>query len=204
MDELQEILSLAEAAERAGVSRGRLLQLIEAGRLRGRKIGNSWAVLARDVDGLVGRSLGPGRPDERDALQSRLVVDLRPQSPIQIQLAYPPHDIRLWFRVDNRSNVEVELDRLLVEVWYPQPVAEGSILHRHTIGPNQLVDTLMFHAFLSQDMAETMRRYATDRTQYTALKIYAHAYFNTQFGTGHVQATISRERGEFPIQLPPS
>jgi excisionase family DNA binding protein len=203
MPGIDDVLDLNEAARIAGVSPTRLRQLIDSGQLRAKKIGNSWAIMADEVDALLGRPREAGRPDERKALESRLRVELRPLSPIQITLLPYNPEIRLWFRVDNRSDAEVELDRLLVEVWYPHPVAEGGILDRYTIGPNQLIDTPNFHAWLPPDKIEMMRRAAVDPTQYAELQIYVRAYFNTRIGTAHVAARITKQKGEFPIQLPP-
>jgi len=202
--ELNEILSLNEAAELAGVSAGRLRQLVEEGRIRGKKIGNSWAILSRDLEQFQGASRPPGRPSQRQALEARLRVELRPMSPIQISLHLYNPEIQLWFRVDNRSDIQVELDRLLVDVWYPHPVAVGAILDRYTVGPNQSIDTPNFHAWLTPDKAEMMRKAATDRTQYADLQIYVRAYFNTVIGTAHVAARITKQKGEFPIQMPPA
>jgi hypothetical protein len=200
---IDDVLDLNQAAAASGLTPSRLRQLIEAGQLRGKKIGNSWAILASDLDGLIGRPRAPGRPDERRALELRLQLDLRPMSPIQIHLLPPSPELRLWFRVDNRSDLEVELDRILVEVWYPQPIAEGAVLHRHTVPPNQFIDTPQFHSWLSQDKVELMQRTAADPTQYAELQVYASAYFNTPLGTAHVMARITRQKGEFPVQLPP-
>jgi hypothetical protein len=200
---IDDVLDVNEAATAAGVTPARLRQLIEAGQLRGKKIGNSWAILRGDLDSLLGRPREPGRPDERSALALRLSVELRPMSPINIQLVPPSPELRLWFRIDNRSDLEVELDRILVEVWYPQPVAAGAVLNRYTIPPNQFIDTPQFHSWLSQDKVELMRRFAIDASQFAELQIYAQAYFNTPLGTAHVMARITRQKGEFPIQLPP-
>ena len=203
---IEDVLDLNQAAQIADLTPARLRQLIEAGQLRGKKIGNSWAIMASDLDALLGRPRQPGRPDERKALEARLRVELRPMSPISISLLPYNQEIRLWFRVDNRSDSYVELDRMWVEVWYPQPVVEGAIVDRYDIGPNQLIDTPMFHAWPMPDKAEMMRRAATDPSQYSELQIYVRAYFNTytDIGTVQVQARITRQKGEFPIQLPPS
>lgn len=201
--DLDNILDLNEAAATAGVTPARLRQLIDAGQLRAKKIGNSWAVLATDLDALLGRDRRSGRPDERKALESRLRVELRPMSPIQISLYPHQSEIRLWFRVDNRSEAAVELDRLLVDVWYPQPVAEGAILDRYLLEPNESIDTPHFHAWLAPDKVDIMRRTAVDQAQHAELQIYLRAYFNTDFGTVQVQGRITRQKGEFPIQLPP-
>jgi helix-turn-helix protein len=200
---IDDILDLNQAAQIANVSSSRLRQLIDAGQLRGKKIGNSWAILASDLDVLLGRPRQSGRPDERKALASRLRVELRPMSPISISLLPYNQELRLWFRVDNRSDQYLELDRMWVEVWYPQPVAEGAILDRYDLEPNQMIDTPMFHAWLTEDKVDMMRRAALDRTQYAELQIYIRAYFNTELGSVQVQSRITRAKGEFPIQLPP-
>ncbi len=204
MPELDDILDLTEAATTAGLTPARLRQLIESGQLRGKKIGNSWAVLASDLEALRGRQRPSGRPDERQALESRLRVELRPMSPIQISLMPYSQEIRLWFRVDNRSDRAVELDRLMVDVWYPQPVVEGAILDRYPIEPNQVTDGPQFHSWLAPDKVDMMRRTANDSSQHAELQIYVRAYFNTDLGTVPVQARLTRQRGEFPIQLPPA
>lgn len=200
---IDDVLDLNEAAQVAELSTARLRQLIEAGQIRAKKIGNSWAILSDDLDDFLGRPRGSsGRPDERKAIESRLRVELRPQGPIQISLHPYNQEIRLWFRIDNRTDAAVELDRLLVEVWYPQPVAEGANFDRWLIGPNQSIDMVQFHGWLTADKVEMMRRAATDPTQYAELQIYVRAYFNTVIGTASVQARITRAKGEFPIQIP--
>jgi excisionase family DNA binding protein len=200
---IDDVLDLNEAARIAGVSPTRLRQLIESGQLRAKKIGNSWAILADELDALLGRPREAGRPDERKAIESRLRVELRPLSPIQISLLPYNQEIRLWFRVDNRTDAAVELDRLLVEVWYPQPVAEGGVWDRYLLAANQSIDTPMFHSWLTPDKVDLMRRTAIDANQYSELQIYVRAYFNTTIGTVPVMTRITKAKGEFPIQLPP-
>jgi hypothetical protein len=202
--ELREILSLAEAADIAGVSAGRLRQFIEEGRLRGKKIGNSWAILAPDLDTFLGKERGAGRPDERKALEGRLFIDLRGNSPIQIQLAGPLPDVSLWFKADNRSALEVELDRLLVEVWLGQPITEGAVLSRVTLAPNQWYEAIRFHQYLTRDQADLARLRLGDPSHVgdMFLRVQANAYFNTPFGTVSVfNSMIERRQGEFPITL---
>ncbi len=46
-----EIMSTREAAERLGVTRGAVVKAAQAGRLKGKKIGNTWALLRRSVEG---------------------------------------------------------------------------------------------------------------------------------------------------------
>ena len=205
--ELSEILSLAEAADLAGLSPGRLRQLIEEGRLPGKKIGNSWAILSRDLDGFLGKSRGAGRPDERTALAGRLFIDLRGMSPIHINLIGQLPEITLWFKADNRSALEVELDRLLVEVWFGQPVTEGAVLNRYALRPNSWDDSIRFHKYLSRERADILvQRLGTQDPPggSTDMRLQLTAYFNTPLGSVVVyNGMITRQKGEYPVQLPP-
>lgn len=200
MAELHEILSLAEAADQAGVTPGRLRQVIEDGRLRGKKIGNSWAILARDLDAYMGKRQGAGRPDERQSLASRLFVDLRGTNPFQIQLAGELPDMRLWFKADNRSSLEVELDRMFVDVWFGQPVVEGWVLRRTRIAPNEWDELVMFHQYMTRDQADAIRqRHANAHPSSSFLRLQLAAFFNTPFGSVEVQRSLERQKGEVPI-----
>lgn len=59
-----ELLTTLEAAERIGVSRARVLQLIAEGQLPARRLGSQWVVRAQDVDAFERQPVGypKGRP----------------------------------------------------------------------------------------------------------------------------------------------
>lgn len=202
MAEFREILSLAEAAELAGVTPGRLRQVIEEGRLPAKKIGNSWAILARNLDSYLTRRRGAGRPDERQAIAHRLHIDLRGSGAVEIQLSGQSPQISLWFKVDNRSAIEVELDRMLVEVWFGQPVVEGAVLDRYLLPPNQWDETVRFHKLLTRDQADTIReRVKASTPPPLSLRLHLRTYFSTPFGSVSVAQNLERQPGEFPIYL---
>jgi excisionase family DNA binding protein len=56
----EEYISVSEAAEILGISRQRVLQLIEAGRLEARKVGNSYIIARSALQTVEDRK--PGRP----------------------------------------------------------------------------------------------------------------------------------------------
>ncbi|WP_408895575.1 helix-turn-helix domain-containing protein [Nocardioides sp. R1-1] len=55
-------IDVKEASRRLGVNDSRVRQLLRAGELRGRRVGNSWAIPAEDVARLQRRGRRPGRP----------------------------------------------------------------------------------------------------------------------------------------------
>lgn len=48
---IDEIMGTGEAANRLGITRGAVVKAAQAGRLKGKKIGNTWALLRRSVEG---------------------------------------------------------------------------------------------------------------------------------------------------------
>lgn len=58
-----EFVSVSEAADIRGVSRQRVLQWIEDGRLTAQKVGNSYIILKSALDTVVERK--PGRPAKK-------------------------------------------------------------------------------------------------------------------------------------------
>src|SRR5579871_6064993 len=72
-----------------------------------------------------------------------VVVDLRRECPIKVyQCAHIP-GIDLAFSIDNRSHVDLTLDRLLFELWVGQPVLHSAILKRYPIAKHQRRDDVM-------------------------------------------------------------
>lgn len=55
-------LDVREAARRLGVNDSRVRQLLRAGELRGRRLGNSWLIPAEEVARRARSARGPGRP----------------------------------------------------------------------------------------------------------------------------------------------
>jgi excisionase family DNA binding protein len=63
-DQIDEQLSTTEAGERLGISRKRIHQLIEEGKLPAKKIGKVWIIEARDLP-LVQTRPPVGRPKKK-------------------------------------------------------------------------------------------------------------------------------------------
>jgi excisionase family DNA binding protein len=57
---MTDLLTLAQAADRLGVSRQRLHALIQAGRLPAERLGHAWIIRAADLAAFTPRP--PGRP----------------------------------------------------------------------------------------------------------------------------------------------
>ena len=89
---------VAEAAERLGVDRSRVRQLLNAGDLQGRRVGRDWLVSAEDVARLQGQRRRPGRP--LGPLRAWGLLDLLAGGPAS------------WLSYSARSQVRASMSRL--------------------------------------------------------------------------------------------
>jgi excisionase family DNA binding protein len=64
-DQIPKLLSVPEAAEQLKVSRWRVNQFINEGRLPARKVGRSYVILESDLDSV--RERKAGRPPKRES-----------------------------------------------------------------------------------------------------------------------------------------
>lgn len=65
----EEYLSVSEVAQALEITRQRVLQLIDAGRLEARKIGNSYIIAKTSLQALEDRK--PGRPPKATAKKGK-------------------------------------------------------------------------------------------------------------------------------------
>ncbi len=69
----KEFFSLTEVARLLGVSRIAIFKKVKKGQIEALRIGRSWAVPARALEHLLGRSLGERERKEIDAVVRRVV-----------------------------------------------------------------------------------------------------------------------------------
>ena len=98
------------------------------------------------------RMLPPAR------VQSEIDVDLRRQSPVNVSGGEVP-TINLWFEVTNQSQIDITLDRLLLEVWFGQPTFRGAILGRIDIARRSSAKELYFWTSLDAQQVAQIKRY---------------------------------------------
>lgn len=117
-----------------------------------------------------------------------IVVDLRRDNPISLNLSDAPQ-IDLWFEIINQSDLKLTLDRLLINVWFSQPVLEGSILTRYDVPARKSVKDIRYWQSLTDAQKRTI-----ESCQSTQGRIYIslRAYFQSKVGMIEVENRIER------------
>jgi hypothetical protein len=134
-----------------------------------------------------------------EKVASKVVVDLRSGNPINISFGSSVPDITISFRISNMGPVDLELDRLLVNLWVGQPTLQTAVLHMHTI-PRRKEKEIYLNAHLSAPQQEQIRREVKGGLL-PHLTLYVDAYLESKVGMVHIRKHF--ERRDIVCKLPP-
>ncbi len=131
-------------------------------------------------------------PPQRIAQQ--IEIDLRRINPIAISFKsteFPCVDA--WFRISNQSQVNLVLDRLLIDLWVNQPMLRGTVLRRAEIPRRTTKDDVHFWHDLTTTQEERVRKHVDEKGILTVpVAINLDAYFESKVGFVHVRATLEQ------------
>jgi hypothetical protein len=129
-------------------------------------------------------------PPERIAEQ--IEIDLRRINPIviyftSVQFPY----VELWFRISNQSQLNLVLDRLLIDLWVGQPTVRGAVLHRVELQRRTSKDDISFWHDLTGIQEDRIRKQVDAKGVLTVpVSIYVDAYFESRVGFVHVRVPL--------------
>ncbi|MGB8507325.1 MAG: hypothetical protein WCD76_02880 [Pyrinomonadaceae bacterium] len=116
-------------------------------------------------------------------------VNLRGNNAICLELNSENPQIDIWFEIINLSNLKLNLNRLLIEVWFSQRVFEGSILKRYDVPPRGIVSDIRYWQSLT---IAQKSRIESSQSQGGQIYISLTAYFESKVGIVEVNNTIER------------
>jgi excisionase family DNA binding protein len=64
---MRNLVTTREAAERLGISRRRVQELLQAGALRGEKLSRDWVIEAEEVEAFAKKERPRGRPPKKSS-----------------------------------------------------------------------------------------------------------------------------------------
>lgn len=125
-------------------------------------------------------------------IAEQIEIDLRRTNPIAIYFRSTEFPcVEAWFRISNQSQVNLVLDRLLVDLWVGQPTIKGAILCRMEIPRRTSKDDIRFWHDLTGAQEERIRRRADEKGILTVpVAVYVDAYFESKVGFVHVRTTL--------------
>jgi len=126
-------------------------------------------------------------------VESEIDLDLRRQGPAQVRGGEVP-TCDLYFEITNRSQIDVTLDRLMVEVWFGQPTFRGALLSRKLIRRRSTFGDLWLWTPLSSYQVDQIKKFAgSGQGQPVAIFVAIGAYFTSRVGWLFVEHKTSAQ-----------
>ena len=127
-------------------------------------------------------------------IANEVQIDLRGERPIDLLMGTSVPRILVYLQVTNHSNFKLELDRMLIDLWFGQPVLNGAILQRHCILPRTTNNDLFFASDLTSQQVQQIEPYTKDSPSAGPITVSIHAYFESKLGLIEVKKQIRRTK----------
>ena len=147
-------------------------------------------VIDKIITAIPGTLLRLIYPPEKVA--SQIKVRLKGETPINPSLNSSVPHLDIYFEVTNLSNIDLEIDRLLIDLWFGQPVLIGAILDRKLIKSRSDDFELYFREFLSSKQIKQIEPYLDENPPSGRISLDIRAYFNSKIGQIKVKDRFER------------
>ncbi|MEA3344835.1 MAG: hypothetical protein U9Q78_01080 [Chloroflexota bacterium] len=124
-------------------------------------------------------------PPKKIAGQVR--IDLRGEKPISPSLGSSIPRLDLYFEITNLSNLDLTLDRMLLDLWFGQPLLNGAILRRHPIPARSTTQDIHFRSDLTTKQIQQIEPYLRESPPSGSITLGALAYFESKVGVIEVE-----------------
>ncbi|OGT29766.1 MAG: hypothetical protein A2W28_09545 [Gammaproteobacteria bacterium RBG_16_51_14] len=121
-------------------------------------------------------------------------IALRGEIPINLSLTMDVPQIDIYLEVTNLSNLKLELDRMLLDLWFGQPVLQGFILEHYKIPPRSSDTQIFYRSDLTSKQIEQIRPYLTASPPSGNISLSIIACFSSKIGTIEVNQRFERRK----------
>lgn len=131
----------------------------------------------------IGRRPLPAlEPEPPTDFTRSITLRLREEYAISLDLSTVP-SVAVWFEVINHSDVEVVLDRIVLELRVGQPVLQDVMAHRYPIPSHETVSNIYFFGLLTEGATALIRKHQealrAPGGAVQQLQVNARAYFDS-------------------------
>ena len=126
-------------------------------------------------------------------IERNIVIGLRQDSPININFGTDIPRFEIYFSITNFNQIDLTLDRLLIELWIGHPLFRGAILEKHIIPKRNNRDNLYFTKFLSIPQIEQLKNKSDGQLLIEPIKIHITAYFNSKVGSISIKKDLQAQ-----------
>lgn len=127
-----------------------------------------------------------------EKIASQVRIRLRGERPIVPLLNSSVPHVDLYLEITNLSNIDLELDRMLIDLWFGQPVLNGAILERKLVTARSDDCQIFFRSFISSLQISQIKSCLDDNPPTGFITLTIHAYFNSKIGKVECECRFER------------
>jgi hypothetical protein len=107
----------------------------------------------------------------------KIALRQRDESAIVVDVTSVVPNVMVWFEVINHSDVDLVLDRIVLELRVGQPILHGVMAHRYPVPPHETVSMITFFGMLTEGAVKLIQQQQQTQTHQT-IHVTARAYFD--------------------------
>jgi hypothetical protein len=127
-------------------------------------------------------------------VSSQVRVSLYGEKPINPSLASSVPHIDIYLEITNLSNLELLLDRMLIDLWVGQPLLIGAILKPTKISSRSTGHQVFFRSFLSLKQIQQIEPFISETPPAGGVSLSINAFFESKVGIIETEERFQRQR----------
>ncbi|MGD9157502.1 MAG: hypothetical protein PVG39_03780 [Desulfobacteraceae bacterium] len=127
-----------------------------------------------------------------EKIVSKINIDFRSFNAINFKPNSEMPKLSIWFKITNLSFLDIELDRMILDIWFGQPTCNGAMLNRHYLPAGEITEGIFFETILNTKQEEKIKRFIDDSKRSGQLHLNIKAYFESRAGKIEVIKRIER------------
>ncbi len=125
---------------------------------------------------------------------SQIKVNLKGERPISPSLKSSVPHVDIYLEITNLSNLDLLLDRMLIDLWVGQPVLVGAILKRVKIPSRSTGQEVFFRSNLSSKQVQQIEPFMSETPPSGSITLSINAYFESKIGVVEIEERFERRR----------
>jgi hypothetical protein len=123
---------------------------------------------------------------------SQVKVNLRGEKPISPSLNFSVPYVEIYLEITNLSNLDLFLDRMLIDLWVGQPVLVGAILKRTKISSRSTGQQVLFRSNLSSKQVQQIEPMMSQTPPGQSITLYINTYLESKVGIVEIKNIFER------------
>ena len=125
---------------------------------------------------------------------SQVKVNLKGEKPVSPSLNSSVPHVDIYLEITNLSNLDLVLDRMLIDLWVGQPVLVGTILKRTKIPSRSTGQQVFFRSNLSSKQVQQIEPFMSETPPAGSVTLSINAYLESKVGIVEIEERFERRR----------